>query len=306
MFRTESPLEMFGAESSLDMVGTESPLDMFKTESPLEMFGAESPLDMFDTKSPLEMFGTENLLDMVGIESLLDIFGAESLLEMVEAESSLDMVKTESPLDMFGTESLLEMFGAESLLEIVGLKSWCPERAERCLGFSKPPAHEILSCYLFVACAALNHHVGQSRVLYKIFALTLELRRHTSSVQSMEGFLDAAEAASLRPQVIGHPSGSLVSCHTLGVAIRGIGCELSHAWSSQNVVPEMRFCYKYPFGPASSVQFMEGFLGAAEAASLRPQVIGHPSGSLGVEIVSSSSEGTTTTDSKVLKALMIM
>ncbi|RZR94450.1 hypothetical protein BHM03_00023134 [Ensete ventricosum] len=51
---------------------------------------------------------------------------------------------------------------------------------------------------------------------------------------------------------------------------------------------------------------MEWPSGAAEATSLRPQVIGHPSGSPRVEVVSSSSGGVTLADSKVMKALMIM
>ncbi|RRT74014.1 hypothetical protein B296_00019272 [Ensete ventricosum] len=51
---------------------------------------------------------------------------------------------------------------------------------------------------------------------------------------------------------------------------------------------------------------MERPSGAAEATSPRPQVIGHPSGSPRVEVVSSSSGGVTLADSKVMKALMIM
>ncbi|RWW55796.1 hypothetical protein BHE74_00037530 [Ensete ventricosum] len=57
---------------------------------------------------------------------------------------------------------------------------------------------------------------------------------------------------------------------------------------------------------SSSVQSVEGPSGAAKAMSLRPQVVGHTSGSAGVEVVSLSSGGATPTDSKILKALMIM
>ncbi|RWW63256.1 hypothetical protein BHE74_00029581, partial [Ensete ventricosum] len=51
---------------------------------------------------------------------------------------------------------------------------------------------------------------------------------------------------------------------------------------------------------------MEGPSGAAEAVDPRPQVVGHPSSSLTMEVVNSSSGGATLTDSKVLKALMVM
>ncbi|RZS13959.1 hypothetical protein BHM03_00045625 [Ensete ventricosum] len=57
---------------------------------------------------------------------------------------------------------------------------------------------------------------------------------------------------------------------------------------------------------SSSVQSVEGPSGAAKAMSLRPQVVGHTSGSAGVEVVSLSSGGATPTDSKILKALVIM
>ncbi|RZR72127.1 hypothetical protein BHM03_00010437 [Ensete ventricosum] len=57
---------------------------------------------------------------------------------------------------------------------------------------------------------------------------------------------------------------------------------------------------------SSFVRSMEGPSGAAEAVDPRPQVVGHPSSSLTMEVVNSSSGGATLTDSKVLKALMVM
>ncbi|RWV96466.1 hypothetical protein GW17_00040818 [Ensete ventricosum] len=57
---------------------------------------------------------------------------------------------------------------------------------------------------------------------------------------------------------------------------------------------------------SSSVQSVEGSSGAAKVVNLKPQVVSRPSGSLGVEVVSLLSRGATSTDSKVLKAVMVM
>ncbi|RRT72069.1 hypothetical protein B296_00024913 [Ensete ventricosum] len=57
---------------------------------------------------------------------------------------------------------------------------------------------------------------------------------------------------------------------------------------------------------SSSIHYVEGLSDTIEAIDPRPEVVGHPSSSSEVEVLSSSSGGVALTDAKVLKALMIM
>ncbi|RWV92098.1 hypothetical protein GW17_00045566 [Ensete ventricosum] len=99
----------------------------------------------------------------VRTESPLELVGNESSLELVETESPLELVGIELPLELIGTESPLELVRIESPLELIGTES--------------PLELRVVSCHLFITCVVPNCHLALSRVLGKIFPLTLGLPR---------------------------------------------------------------------------------------------------------------------------------
>ncbi|RZS15718.1 hypothetical protein BHM03_00047586, partial [Ensete ventricosum] len=203
---TESPLELVGTESPLELAGIESPLELAMIESSFELVGTESPLELAGTESPQELVGTENPLELARIESLLELIGTKSLLELVRTKNPLELARTESQLELVGTESTLVLakrwIGGEffAINTPPGPAYTLASKSFLCLSSSTP----VLGHCLQPICSFPRSFLEQVGMTSQ----SPSASDSNLSIQSVEGPSGATDAASPRPQVVGHTLGS--------------------------------------------------------------------------------------------------